>query len=212
MQFCTDYASVDFDTLLDRSSLYIRELVKSNQAVHLISRAGDAPVLAAELFVTSLPILKFLPQDRGVTLIDIGSGGGFPAIPLKLARPDLPCVLLESRGRKCLFLESVVRRLELPEIKIVNSRFENYVPATDCAAITVTSRAGPPLQSILPWAAKLPGLTQVIVFDTASAGLEEGIASDSHGFYLDTKLDIGSSAEIHDLRLLVLKLKLTKSS
>lgn len=211
-QICAGQASVDLDTLLDRSGRYIQELLKSNRAIHLISHAGDLQALAAELFVTSLPILQFLPTDQGATVIDLGSGGGFPAIPLKLSRPELHCVLIESRERKCLFLESIVRRLELSQIEIINSRFEDYSPSGDRRAITITSRAGPPLDIVLLWAAKLTGLTQVIVYDTASAGLERDLATDSHGFYLDTRLDIESSRGINDLQLLVLKLKSIKSS
>lgn len=61
---------------------------------------------------------------KGADVVEIGSGGGFPSIPLKIVRDDLKFTLIESTGKKCTFLKSVVDRLELGGVKVLNIRAE----------------------------------------------------------------------------------------
>lgn len=61
---------------------------------------------------------------NGADVVEIGSGGGFPSIPLKIVRDDLSFTLIESTGKKCRFLESVVDNLALKCVKVVNIRAE----------------------------------------------------------------------------------------
>lgn len=63
--------------------------------------------------------------DEGAEAIEIGSGAGFPSIPLKLIRPDLKLTLVESTGKKCEFLRTVVDKLGLNGVKIYNARAED---------------------------------------------------------------------------------------
>ena len=58
-------------------------------------------------------------------LIDVGSGGGFPAIPIKIMRPDIDVTLLEATGKKCDFLKIVIEELGLKNIRVVNGRAED---------------------------------------------------------------------------------------
>ncbi len=60
-------------------------------------------------------------------LIDLGSGGGSPAIPLKIARPEFALAMVESKGRKSAFLRDVIRQLSLSRAEVVTDRFENLV-------------------------------------------------------------------------------------
>ena len=60
----------------------------------------------------------------GKTHIDIGSGGGFPAIPIKIMKEDLSLTLLEATGKKCEFLKTVAKELELTDVTVVNDRAE----------------------------------------------------------------------------------------
>ncbi len=59
-------------------------------------------------------------------LIDIGSGGGFPAIPLKIMNDDLDVTLLEATGKKCDFLNVVINELGLKNIRVINGRAEEF--------------------------------------------------------------------------------------
>lgn len=60
----------------------------------------------------------------GNKLIDIGSGGGFPAIPIKIMKNDLSVTLLEATGKKCEFLKTVIKELNLENIEVINNRAE----------------------------------------------------------------------------------------
>jgi 16S rRNA (guanine527-N7)-methyltransferase len=61
---------------------------------------------------------------NGETLIDIGSGGGFPAIPLKIYFDNLKVTLVEATGKKCEFLKTVVKELDLKNVTVINGRAE----------------------------------------------------------------------------------------
>ena len=60
----------------------------------------------------------------GNKLIDVGSGGGFPAIPIKIMKNDLSVTLLEATGKKCEFLKTVIKELNLENIEVINNRAE----------------------------------------------------------------------------------------
>ena len=67
----------------------------------------------------------------GKTLIDIGSGGGFPAIPIKIYNKELEVTLVEATGKKCEFLRAVIERLKLENIKVINARAEDLANKTE---------------------------------------------------------------------------------
>jgi 16S rRNA G527 N7-methylase RsmG len=69
----------------------------------------------------------FATPDEAPILVDIGSGGGSPAIPLKIVRPDFQLTMVESKARKSAFLRDVVRQLALPATTVVTDRLENLI-------------------------------------------------------------------------------------
>ena len=92
----------------------------------------------------SLSVAGFL---RGERVADVGSGAGFPGIPLAIARPDLHFALVESTGKKCRFLEHVRDTLGLANVEVVQSRAESYVPEVRFDA--VLARAVGPLADLV---------------------------------------------------------------
>jgi 16S rRNA (guanine527-N7)-methyltransferase len=74
-------------------------------------------------FLDSLGCLALIPREAK-RVVDIGSGAGFPALPLKLARPDLSFTLVEASRKKTTFLQHVVRRLRLSDVRVVQGRAE----------------------------------------------------------------------------------------
>ena len=64
-------------------------------------------------------------EIKGNTLIDIGSGGGFPALPIKIVKEDLSVTLLEATGKKCEFLKTVISELDLEKVTVINGRAED---------------------------------------------------------------------------------------
>ncbi len=88
-----------------------------------------------------LDSLAVLPFVGGESLLDVGSGGGMPGIPLAIARPELRVVLLDSNSKKSAFLRQVAIELELANIAVHCGRVEAYRPAETFAAITARAFA-----------------------------------------------------------------------
>jgi len=111
--------------LSESLSAYVQVLSHWNRTVNLTALELDPPGLGAieRLIIEPLAAARFLrPGDR--RCLDVGSGGGSPAIPLKLVRPDLAMVLVESRSRKAAFLREAARQLQLRDVQIEPSRAE----------------------------------------------------------------------------------------
>jgi 16S rRNA (guanine527-N7)-methyltransferase len=110
---------------------YLGLLLRANEEINLVSRKEAVPeTLIRRHLLDALDALPLLPGPAGrpLRLLDIGSGGGFPAVPLLLARRDLQGVLVESIGKKARFLETTIRALGLTA-RVVNARFPG--PALD---------------------------------------------------------------------------------
>ena len=101
-------------------TIYSQFLNKWNQAINLISRAG--PSLDHHLF-DSLQYMKVVPREG--RFLDIGSGAGFPGVPIKIVLPNVQMVLLESQRKRANFLKSLIRALNLEDIRVIHNRAEN---------------------------------------------------------------------------------------
>jgi 16S rRNA (guanine527-N7)-methyltransferase len=130
--------------VLEGLRAYLVELARWNRKINLTS-LGLEPLtddavdrLIVEPVAASLEIRS---NDR--MLVDIGSGGGSPGIPLRIAVPALAVVLVESKVRKSAFLREVVRQLGLENVTVENARFEELLPRPDLheVADVVTLRA-----------------------------------------------------------------------
>ena len=106
-------------------STYYRELLVWNEKINLVSAKSplDIPV---KHFIDSLTPLPFIPK-LSLRLLDIGTGAGFPGIPLKIARPALKVSLLESSRKKTSFLKHMIRSLELEDITVIHDRVEHVM-------------------------------------------------------------------------------------
>jgi len=108
--------------VVERFLFYIKELKKWNQRINLTSLATDRDI-AAKHFLDSLTIAPFLHDATQV--LDIGTGAGFPGLPLKIFAPSIKVLLLESSQKKCAFLRHIVRGLKLAGVEIVHGRAED---------------------------------------------------------------------------------------
>ena len=130
---------------------YIELLARWNRRINLTALAVDPPTDEAidRLLVEPLVAAgRVQPSDR--LAIDVGSGGGSPAIPIKLAVSHLRMVMVESRTRKSAFLREAVRELELPEVEIANCRLEALSARSELrqAVDLITLRAVGPSEAL----------------------------------------------------------------
>lgn len=123
---------------------FVAFLLEKNAAMNLVSaRSADPDVLFGTHLFDALFGLALLPspQGRPIRLLDLGSGGGFPAIPLLLVRRDLEGTLVESSGKKAAYLRAALSRLALTA-RVVNARFPDSFPmAGDPRYDVLTTRA-----------------------------------------------------------------------
>jgi len=123
---------------------FLAFLRKENETTNLVSsKAAEPEELVSRHLLDSLLGLSLLPplSPASLHLLDIGSGGGFPALPLLIVRRDLAGTLVESTGKKCAFLANVCRRLMLTA-EVVNARFPDSFEMKGPARYDVlTSRA-----------------------------------------------------------------------
>jgi 16S rRNA (guanine527-N7)-methyltransferase len=109
----------------------------------------------------------------------LGSGGGSPAIPLKIARPGLAFVLVESRGKKCAFLREAVRSLGLSDVQVEHCRFGDLParrPDLAGGADLVTIRGVTPDWSLVDWLLK--PASRVFWFCGTTEGLPVGFTAE----------------------------------
>lgn len=110
------------DAQLDQLAGYLGLLDKWNQRMNLT--ALDDPDAAVDRLVVEPTVAAAAVDANARVLVDVGSGGGSPAIPLKIARPDLSLTMIEVKTRKGVFLREVVRHLGLSSCTVETSRFE----------------------------------------------------------------------------------------
>ena len=101
---------------------YMCLLIEWNEKMNLTAIIEPKEIILKH-FIDSLTILNEI-EDKN-TLIDIGTGAGFPGIPLKIAKPNLKVVLLDSLNKRILFLNEVVNKLELENIETIHARVED---------------------------------------------------------------------------------------
>jgi len=104
----------------------------------------DRPSQLTKHLLDSLTMLPYLQGER---IADVGSGAGFPGIPLAIVEPHRHFSLIESTGKKCRFLEHVRDALELKNVEVVQSRAESYKP--EVRFDTVIARAVGPIADLV---------------------------------------------------------------
>lgn len=113
------------DAVLDRFQQYHALLLAKNRQLNLFSRATADEELWTKHFLDSLVPLKCI-DFKGKKVLDFGSGGGLPGIPLKLAVPDCRMTLLDSVHKKAAALQEMVAQLDLTDCEVVCGRLEDY--------------------------------------------------------------------------------------
>ena len=150
------------DTAVERFQKYLSLLTEWRERAGLTSIADPVEVQRRH-FGESLALLAalrgagVLPLGIRAKIADIGTGGGFPGLPMRIAEPDLRLTLIEAQARRCRFLEATVDALGLPDVLVVQARAEEAGRAPDLRASfdVVVARAVASLPVLVEYALPL---------------------------------------------------------
>ena len=109
---------------VEKFSKYGDLLLEWNKIMNLTAVTDEREIVLKH-YIDSITILPYLDRICCKTFIDIGTGAGFPGIPVKILRPDINVVLLDSLGKRVNFLNIVISELGLKEIRAVHMRAED---------------------------------------------------------------------------------------
>lgn len=175
-----------------RFGAYLDLLLKWNKRLSLTGIREPEAILRRH-FVECIQCAEALPLATGSTLLDFGSGAGFPGIPIAICRPEIRVILAESQGKKAAFLQEAVRQLEL-SAEVWDGRVEamprerqfsavtlRAVDSMEMASRAAVSRIAPEGWMVIFATLKTEGLLAQAVpgifwkKKLATAGLEEGL-------------------------------------
>ena len=123
---------------------YMKSLIEWNEKINLTAIIDEEEIIEKH-FIDSLTILKYIKDDY--TMIDVGTGAGFPGIVLKIVFPHLKITLIDSLQKRVNYLNSIIKDLSLNEIEAIHSRGEDYHEKFD----VVTARAVANIEKLLTY-------------------------------------------------------------
>lgn len=149
-----DPESTELPLLCDRLGEYLRELLDVNTRINLTA-IKDPAEAALKHIADSLTVIRFVPENAKV--IDVGTGGGLPAMPLALARKDVRVCALDGTGKKIAFIRDTIEKMGIPNAGAINGRAEElthtkeFREAFDCATARALARLNVLLELCLPF-------------------------------------------------------------
>lgn len=112
------------DEQVRKLTRYYELLIEWNEKMNLTALTEPEDV-ALKHFCDSILLLNYADIPMNSSLIDVGTGAGFPSIPIKIVRPDIKLCLLDSLNKRLIFLSEIVKELKLEDVKIVHARAED---------------------------------------------------------------------------------------
>lgn len=167
LNYAKDYGINLDEKAPERFKIYYNFLVEYNKHTNLTSITEEKDVIIKH-FLDSIIVSKFLELTPGLRLIDVGTGAGFPGVPLKIANPEIDLTLLDSLNKRIIFLNKLVEKLGLTS-EIFHNRAEecgknkkfrekfNIVTSRAVAKLTVLSEYCLPLLKVGGYFVSLKG-------------------------------------------------------
>jgi 16S rRNA (guanine527-N7)-methyltransferase len=133
---------------------FVGRLLEWNKKINLISRRDEGNVWFSHV-LHSLAPLFYVNIPGNISILDLGSGGGFPGIPLAIVRPDLKLTLLDSIRKKTMATTDIVGAIKLPNIVIQTARAEELAQSMGGKYDMVVARAVASLADLVRWSKPL---------------------------------------------------------
>ncbi len=148
---CAEQAIIISTSMIEQLELYRDLLEQWNSKINLISRKEDAPVIIKHIF-HSLLITLYHRFNEGEKILDLGTGGGLPGIPLAILHPEVKFVLVDATGKKIIACKDMIKRLGLKNAVAIHTRVEEMKGIN---FDTVLSRQVAPLDKLCSWSGKV---------------------------------------------------------
>lgn len=120
----TEFDITISDEAREKLSRYYELLIEWNEKMNLTAITEPEEV-ALKHFADCLTLLTYVDIQQGASLIDVGTGAGFPGMVLRIARPDIRLTLLDSLNKRLLFLDEVCAELGIDDVTLIHSRAED---------------------------------------------------------------------------------------
>ncbi len=121
-----DNIGLSFDDKKYEQFIKYKDLLKEwNEKVNLTAIKDDEGIIKKH-FIDSMKIFKFQPLKNAKKVIDIGTGGGFPGIPMKIIKPDIDIVLLDSLKKRINVLEDILYKIDIKDVTAMHGRAEEF--------------------------------------------------------------------------------------
>lgn len=164
------------DHQLEQFQQYLSLLKEWNEKMNLTAIIDDEEIIEKHFYDSLKSAEVFSYDDK--SLLDVGSGAGFPGIPLKIMFPDLFVTLLEPTGKRVTFLNEVIHALSLKQIVTVNMRAEDYVKEARSYYDIVTARAVSQLPILVELCAPLLRVNGTFIALKGMKGKEEHLLAE----------------------------------
>lgn len=160
------------DEKINKFNDFFNYLIKINKKMNL-TRIISPEDAAKKHFLDSVYASNYIPQNSKI--VDVGAGGGFPSIPLKIYRPDLDITMLDSVGKKVDFLNECVNLLALKNCRAIHARVEDFAREKDYRENfdICVSRAVASLNTLLEYCLPLVKTNGLFIAYKGSNALEE---------------------------------------
>ena len=159
-------------------SKYIDLLIKWNARINLTAIRAPEEIVQRHFGESFFAASHILAEKSVKTAIDLGSGAGFPGVPLALLATQVEITLIESSQKKSTFLKELIRLLGLKNLKVFSGRAESYSQSADLVMLRAVER----FEEVLPLALELvsPGGRLALLIGTSQIDLAESLLPSVH--------------------------------